>query len=88
MSSGGTVPRGGATSLTDKELSMRKFVDNQARSMKSNELESLIKHMAQEDLDDERAAEPPNAARIAVAQAELGRCKKDLRDFYRKRTDI
>ena len=87
MSSGGTVPRGGATSLTDKELSMRKFVDNQARSMKSNELESL-KHMAQEDLDDERAAEPPNAARIAVAQAELDRCKKDLRDFYRKRTDI
>ena len=40
------------------------------------------------DLDDERAAEPPNAARIAVAQAELGRCKKDLRDFYRKRTDM
>ena len=66
---------------------MRKFVDNQARSMKSNELESL-KHMAQEDLDDERAAEPPDAARFAVAQAELDRCKKDLRDFYRKRTDI
>ena len=85
---GGNSPKGGgATSLTDKELSMRKFVDNQARSMKSNELESL-KHMAQEDLDDERAAEPPNAARIAVAQAELDRCKKDLRDFYRKRTDI
>jgi hypothetical protein len=67
---------------------MRKFVDNQARSMKSNELESLIKHMAQEGLDDERAAEPPNVARIAVAQAELDRCKEDLRDFYRKRTDI
>jgi len=39
--------------------------------------------MAQEDLADEWTAEPPDAARIAVAQAELDRCKKNLRNFYR-----
>ena len=87
MSSGGTVPRGGGRRRSRTRSLACASYDNQARSMKSNELESL-KHMAQEDLDDERAAEPPNAARIAVAQAELGRCKKDLRDFYRKRTDM
>ena len=44
--------------------------------MKANELESL-KCMAQEDLADEWTAEPPDA------EAELDRCKKNLRNFYR-----
>jgi len=57
---------------------MRKFNEHHARLMKANELASL-ECMAQEDIFNEETAEAPDAARVAVAQAEVNRCKMDLR---------